>query len=396
MESVQTYIGKEIEYYNGSPRANSQKVRLLDTTLREGEQSPGVSFSVRQRLQIAWMLDYFGVDAIEISPVVSKGHEEACREMLRTGLKAEIVAHGRALRDDVDLCIKCGAKWVAMYHSVSDLHLEHKLKITREKALERISDAVSYAKSFGVKVRITMEDASRTEPDFLVKACEIAAEAEADRISLPDTVGVLRPAGMHRLVRTVKEAVDTPIDLHCHNDLGMALANALAGIEAGADQIHVTINGLGERVGIVSLAEAAVALTLLYGMKLDVRLEMLKELSDLVQTYTGERTSPSKPLVGENAYRHKAGTHLAAMIRDSRAYELFPPEVVGNRRRLVFGELTGRNGASYLMKILGLKPDEENATRLAEGLKSLRIGDLFEFSVNRDLHPEALRVRKEV
>ena len=376
---------KYANLYNGLETPLPERILLLDTTLREGEQSPGVSFTNRQRLQIAWMLDYFGVDAVEISPIVSRDHEESTRAMLKAGLSATIIAHVRALTSDIDVALRCDANWIALYHSVSDVHLKYKLRVSREEAVRRSVEAVEYAKAHGLHARFTAEDASRADPDFLKTVCRAVSEAGVDRISIPDTTGVMRPFGMYRMVRTMHETVDTPLDVHCHNDAGLALANALAGMEAGATQIHVTINGLSERVGLVSLAEAAVALILLYGMKLNVRLNMLQELSQLIETYTGIRTPPSTPIVGENAYKHKAGTHVAAVIRNSQAYENIPPNAVGNRRRLVFGELSGKNSMAFLLRMLGMDPSPAQASTLAQGLKNLRCGDLFELDLTEDM-----------
>ncbi|NWG10055.1 MAG: 2-isopropylmalate synthase, partial [Nitrososphaerales archaeon] len=294
-------------------------VLILDSTLREGEQAPGVSFTMRQRLQIAWMLDYFGVDAVEISPIISPDHKESCRRLIKAGLSADILAHVRALPGDIDVALDCDASWVAMYHSISDIHLSHKLRISREEAIKRSVDAVEYAKSHGLRLRFTLEDASRADPLFLEKISKEIAGAKADRIGLPDTLGILRPKGMYNLVKMVRKVVDIPIDVHCHNDLGLATANSLAGVEAGASQVHVTINGLGERVGIAPLAEVVMALALIYKKELKVKLDMLGELSDLIDSYTGAKTPESKPIVGDNAYKHKAGTHVAAIIREPAA-----------------------------------------------------------------------------
>ncbi|MGH2639454.1 MAG: homocitrate synthase/isopropylmalate synthase family protein, partial [Rhabdochlamydiaceae bacterium] len=321
--------------------AGLSRVNILDSTLREGEQSVGISFSKRQRLQIAWMLDYFGVDFIEISPVISDSHRESVREMKKAGFSAQILAHGRALPEDVDVSRSCDVEWIAMYHSISDVHLRYKLHISREEALQRSLRAIDYAKSHGLKLRFTLEDASRANPEYLKQFVSEVSRAGADRISIPDTVGIMLPSGMRRLIELTKSATNKPIDVHCHNDLGLALANSLAGVEAGADQVHVTIDGLGERVGIASLAETTMALRLLYGMNREFRYEMLSELSALIASYSDTEIPRSKPLVGRNAYTHKAGTHLAAIIQNPEAYELIPPKAIGNSRRIVFGELSG-------------------------------------------------------
>lgn len=365
------------DLYNGQG-GDARRIRVLDSTLREGEQHPGVSFTSKQRIQIAWMLDYFGVDQIEISPVVSGDHEEATKTIIRQGLRADIVSHGRALREDIDVSRRCGAEWVAAYLGVSDIHLRDKLRISREEALRRAVETVEYAKAHGLKIRFTVEDGSRADPEFLVSVCRAIEEAGVDRISLPDTVGAMRPAGMYSFVRTVRGEVGAPLDAHVHNDVGFALANAFAACDAGADQIHTTIDGIGERTGIPALAEVAVALTYLYRSPNDFRLDMLQDLSRLIEEYTGIRPYDSKPIVGASAYKHKAGTHLAAILANPAAYEPVPPREVGNRRRIVFGELAGKTGAAYLMGLLGLDADDGQARAVAAGLKGLRMGDLIE------------------
>jgi len=381
---------------SGDPETRVGNVSILDSTLREGEQSVGISFSKRQRLQIAWMLDYFGVDSIEISPVISESHRESLKEMKRAGFSAEIISHGRALTSDIDVALSCDVGWIAMYHSVSDIHLRNKLHVSREEALERSIEAVEYAKRHGLRLRFTVEDASRANPEYLSHFISEITKAGADRIGIPDTVGIMLPEGMKNLVKLARRSTVAPIDVHCHNDLGLALANSLASIEAGADQIHVTIDGCGERVGIASLAEVTMALRLLYGVKRQFRYEMLSELSSLIASYSNSQIPNSRPLVGKNAYTHKAGTHLAAIIQNPETYELIPPKTVGNSRRIVFGELSGKNGAAFLLKTLGLDPSAEQSQKLARRLKNLRVGDLFELGLTDEMEAEAVRMTENI
>lgn len=369
---------------------NPKKIRVLDSTLREGEQHPGVSFTNKQRIQIAWMLDYFGVDQIEISPVVSEDHKEATKTIIKQGLKADIVSHGRALKEDIDISLSCDAKWCAAYLGISDVHLKDKLRISKQEAMKRSVETVEYAKSHGLKIRFTVEDGSRAEPTFLIELCKAIEEAGVDRISLPDTVGIMRPIGMYNFVKKVRDSIDVPLDVHVHNDIGFALANAFASCDAGADQIHTTIDGIGERTGIPALAEVAVALTYLYKSTNDFRLDMLQDLSRLIEEYTTIRPYDSKPIVGSSAYKHKAGTHLAAILRNPAAYEPIPPRAVGNRRKIVFGELAGKTGAAYLMSLLGLDKNEENAKAVAAGLKGLRMGDLLEIPLADSLEKKII------
>ena len=364
-------------------KRDRKKIRVLDSTLREGEQHPGVSFTNKQRIQIAWMLDYFGVDQIEISPVISDDHMQATKTIIKQGLQADIVAHGRAIRSDLDIAIKCDASWCAAYLGISDVHLKDKLRITREEAMSRAVDTVEYAKKHGMKIRFTVEDGSRADPDFLVSVCKEIQSAHVDRISLPDTVGIMHPAGMHEFVSYVKGKIGTvPLDVHVHNDMGLAVANALSACDAGADQIHTTIDGIGERTGIPPLAEVAVALTYLYRSGNDFRLDMLQDLSRMIEDYTGMPSYDSKPIVGASAYKHKAGTHLAAILKNPAAYEPIPPRAVGNRRRIVFGELAGKTGAAYLMSLLGLERSENQAKAMAAGLKGMGMGDLIDLPLS--------------
>lgn len=372
---------------------SNKEIRILDSTLREGEQHPGVSFTNKQRIQIAWLLDSFGVNQIEISPVVSHDHFEATRTIIKQGLKADILAHVRALKSDVEVAIDCNATWVATYMGISDIHLSTKLKISREEAKIRALEVADFIKSHGLKSRFTMEDASRTDPLFLVEMCKEMNSRGIERISIPDTVGIMRPQGMYNLVKMVYDSIDTKIsslDVHCHNDVGLALANALSGCEAGANQIHTTIDGFGERTGIPSLAETAVALSVIYGMPNEFRLHMLKDLSRTIVAYTHMETPESKPIVGESAYKHKAGTHLAAILQNPSSYEILEPRLVGNRRKIVFGELAGKNGAAYLLSLLGLESTTVEAAKMAKGLKELRMGDILELYLDERLERKIL------
>jgi 2-isopropylmalate synthase len=402
MSLISEDVNHYAHLYNESDKDN-RTIKILDSTLREGEQHPGVSFSTKQRIQIAWMLDSFGVDQIEISPVISEDHFVSTKTILKQGLRADILAHVRATKSDVDIAIGCGATWIATYMGISDIHLAAKLKITKEEAKIRALEVADYIKAHGLKARFTMEDASRTEPRFLIEMCKEMNLRGIERISIPDTVGIMRPRGMYNLVKMVYDNIDSSrssLDVHCHNDVGLALANGLAGCEAGANQIHTTIDGFGERTGIPTLAETAVALTLIYKSNNRLRLHMLKDLSRTVSQYTNLGIPESKPIVGDSAYKHKAGTHLAAILKNPSAYEILEPKLVGNRRKIVFGELAGKNGAAYLLSLLGLETDEHEAKTLARGMKDLRMGDILELYLDDRLERKILNdaspdIRKE-
>jgi len=268
------------------------------------------------------------------------------------------------------------------------------LRISRDEALDRAVKTVEYAKSHGLKIRFTVEDGSRTEPQFLIKVCKAIEDAGVDRISLPDTVGILRPMGMYNFVKRVRSEIKTPLDAHVHNDIGFALANAFAACDAGVDQIHTTIDGIGERTGIPSLAETAVALHYIYKSPNDFRLDMLGDLSRLLEQYTSIRPYDSKPIVGSSAYKHKAGTHLAAVLKNPAAYEPINPREIGQRRRIVFGELSGKAGAEYLMSLLGLEKNTSSAKNIAAGLKNLRMGDLLEIPLEDEIERKIISNEK--
>lgn len=392
MSLISEDVNHYAHLYNESDK-DKRTITILDSTLREGEQHPGVSFSTKQRIQLAWMLDSFGVDQIEISPVISEDHFVSTKTIIKQGLRADILAHVRATKSDVEIAIGCGATWVATYMGISDIHLAAKLKITKEEAKIRALEVADYIKAHGLKARFTMEDASRTEPKFLIEMCKEMNMRGIERISIPDTVGIMRPRGMYNLVKMVYDNIDSSrssLDVHCHNDVGLALANGLAGCEAGANQIHTTIDGFGERTGIPTLAETAVALTLIYKSNNRLRLHMLKDLSRTVSQYTNLGIPESKPIVGDSAYKHKAGTHLAAILKNPSAYEILEPKLVGNRRKIVFGELAGKNGAAYLLSLLGLETDEHEAKTLARGMKDLRMGDILELYLDDRLERKIL------
>ncbi|HLD59824.1 MAG TPA: hypothetical protein VI912_02445 [Candidatus Bilamarchaeaceae archaeon] len=351
---------------------------ILDTTLREGEQAASISLDVEQKLSLAQMLSDFGVNFIEISPIVSDEQFHVTKELNAAGLKPSIVSHLRAKKEDIDVALKCDSQWVALFLSSSAIQMETKLQITPDVAIKRARETISYAKDHGLKVRFTCEDSSRTDIEFLKEICKAAEEARVDRISLPDTVGGMIPSRMKNLVQEIGSAVSTPLDVHCHNDLGLALANSLAAYEAGATCVHTTINGVGERAGIVRLAELVVAAEVCYNLKLPVKREMLTKLSRVFSTYTNTTTDPFMPLVGVNAFRHKGGTHLSAVLKNEKTYELISPESVGNRRTFVLGEYSGKGIMKYLADNLGMELNEEQLARELRKIKQKK-GDLVEF-----------------
>ncbi|MBS7287214.1 MAG: homocitrate synthase [Candidatus Freyarchaeota archaeon] len=349
------------------------KVILLDSTLREGEQTPGVSFTMEEKLEIAKMLDDVGVGMIEAgSPMVSEGVKEAVKKIANESLRAEVIAHVRAVKEDVDLALDCGVDRVAIFMGTSPIHRKAKFKLSEKEIIEKVVKAVEYARDHGVKVRFTPEDATRTERDYLVRVCSAALEAGADRISVADTVGIMTPDSMYELVSFLSQKLSgARLDVHCHNDLGLAVANSLAGMKAGADVIHVTVNGLGERAGIASLSEVAVALKVLMGIDPGIKFHLLTELSSMVERYSGVYLSPHTPIIGTNAFSHKAGVHIAAVLADPATYEAFDPSILGRRRKIVVDRYAGKHAVKAKLDELGVEVDEEQLEKITKKIKEL-------------------------
>jgi 2-isopropylmalate synthase len=330
-------------------------LEILDTTLREGEQTPYVNFTVDEKLEIAKMLDRVGVDMIEAGdPSVSTNVARAIECIAALGLRAEIVAHSTATRRGVDRARECGANRVAIFYATSQIHLDSKLHKTQKEALGIIQEHICYAKSLGLQVRYTPEDASRTDFDYLVEVCNTAIKAGADRISFADTLGIMQPHTMFERLRMFrKKLLPCKIDLHCHDDYGLALANAMAGIRAGADCIHTTVNGMGERSGIPDLAETLLAFQNLEGGE-KFNLQPLMELSAYLEKVSGFFLAPNKPITGQNAFSHKSGVHTNGILKDPRTYEPFDPSLLGRERKIVIDKYTGKSAVAARLDEYGI------------------------------------------
>ena len=370
-------------------------IEILDSTLREGEQTPYVNFLLDEKIAIARLLDKVGVEMIEAGdPNVSPSVAEAVKEISSLRLKAEIVAHSLATRRSIDKARECGVARVAIFYGTSRIHLESKTHKTPEEALEIICEHVRYARSLGLKVRYTPEDASRTEFEFLVRACNSAIEAGADRISFADTLGILQPHEMHRLIRDLRRRLlPCKIDLHCHNDYGLALANAMAGIRAGADCIHTTVNGMGERTGIPDLSETILAFHNLEG-KGHYKLESLVEISSQLEKISGFFLAPNKPITGQNAFTHKSGVHTNGVLKDPRTYENFDPALIGRERKIVIDKYTGKRAVTSLLAAYDVIVEGEELDRLVEEIKTE--GDRRKFLFDADIIEIAERVTGRV
>jgi 2-isopropylmalate synthase len=349
-----------------SLRTDSNRVIIFDTTLRDGEQSPGASMNLEEKRRIALVLEELGVDVIEAGfPIASNGDFEAVREIGRTVRNAAVAGLARAARKDIDRAWEAlsGAARprIHTFISTSPLHMKYKLQMEPEAVHEAIVDSVSYARNLCEDVEWSPEDGSRTEHDFLCRCVETAIKCGARTINIPDTVGYAVPEEFAALITMLKNRVPNidkaVLSVHCHNDLGLAVANSLAAVQAGARQVECTINGLGERAGNAALEEIVMALRTRQDAMpyhTGINTEVITKASRLVSTVTGFLVQPNKAIVGANAFAHESGIHQDGMLKHAGTYEIMTPESVGlNRSTLVMGKHSGRHAFKAKLKELG-------------------------------------------
>ena len=371
-------------------------VRIFDTTLRDGEQSPGFSMNTEEKIRLARQLAVLGVDIIEAGfPIASRGDLEAVRMVAREVRSVPIAALARAKKDDVSAAIEAlqpaAASRLHIFLATSDLHLQVKLNMTREQALEAIGSMIRYGRQHVAEVEFSAEDAGRTDIDFLCQVCSVAVDAGATTLNLPDTVGYAVPEEYGAMFLRVREYLGDPqgitLSAHCHDDLGMAVANSLAAVRAGVRQIECTINGIGERAGNASLEEVVVALAVRkesFGVTTNINLEQLFPTSRMLTEITGAQVAPNKAVVGANAFAHEAGIHQDGIIKNPLTYEIISPQAVGvPARSLVLGKHSGRNALKMSLRDLGYEPSSSElaecyrrVTALADKSKQVRQRDL--------------------
>jgi isopropylmalate/citramalate/homocitrate synthase-like protein len=362
-----------------------EKVFLFDTTLRDGEQMPGVTFTIDEKIMIAHQLDELRVPKIEAGfPITSPGETESVKKIAALGLTADVVALARPLKEDVDKALDCDVPYIHVFISTSDLHIESMMKTTREEVLNQTVEGIEYAKEHGVFVEYSPQDATRTDMGYLKKVCNAAENAGAELLNIPDTVGVLTPRMTYEFFRELKDSTTVPLSAHAHNDLGQATANTLAAIEAGAEQAHVTINGLGERAGNASLEEVVLSLAAQYDIKTGINTEKITETSKLIERLSGVYMPPNKPIIGDNAFAHEAGIHVHGVLSYAANYEILNPEYVGKRSRIVAGKHAGRHGIENMIRDMGVEPTREQLKTIAEEVKKL--GDTGKTVTDADLY----------
>src|SRR5580692_7852540 len=372
-------------------------VRIFDTTLRDGEQSPGFSMNTEEKIRMARQLAALGVDVIEAGfPISSRGDLEAVQQVAREVRTVPIAALARAKKQDVEAAIEAlepaAAPRLHIFLATSDLHLRVKLNMTREQALDAISSMIRLGRNSVGEVEFSAEDAGRTDIGFLCQVCQVAVDAGATVLNLPDTVGYAVPEEYGEMFSQVREHLGDPqgvtLSAHCHDDLGLAVANSLAAIRAGVRQIECTINGIGERAGNAALEEVVVALAVRknsFGVTTNIRLEELFPTSRMLTEITGAQVAPNKAVVGANAFAHEAGIHQDGIIKNPLTYEIISPQAVGvPSRSLVLGKHSGRNALRMSLRDLGYEPSDADlaecyrrVTTLADESKNVRARDLM-------------------
>jgi homocitrate synthase NifV len=353
-----------------------KRIKIVDTTLRDGEQTAGVVFSNQEKIRLARMLEDIGVDQIEVGiPAMGGAEKESIRAIAQCCRRASIMAWNRAVLSDLKHSLDCGVDAVAISIATSDLHIKNKLGKTREWVLESIAAATEFAKKAGLYVSINAEDASRSDFDFLVQFAKTGLAAGADRFRFCDTIGLLNPQSTYERIQALHQALpDLPIEMHTHNDFGLATANALAGVTAGATYVGVTINGLGERAGNAPLEEVVMALHYLYNYETGVKTAKLKELSEYAAMASGRPLPVQKAIVGNNIFTHESGIHVDGALKDPRTYEAFAPEEVGLNRHIIIGKHSGTAAIINKLHTLGFNIDEKTARELLPRVREYAVG----------------------
>lgn len=352
----------------------SNSVNICDTTLRDGEQTAGIVFANLEKFRIAKMLDEVGVQQIEAGiPAMGGDEKKAIRRIANMGLDASILGWNRASVEDLQHSLDCGVDSVALSMSSSDIHIEHKLHKSRQWVLDAVEEAVSYAADHGLYISCNAEDASRADLDFLVEFSKVAKDAGADRIRYCDTIGLDDPFSAYERVKTIIDKVDVDVEMHTHNDFGMATANSVAGIKAGARFVSTTVMGIGERTGNTPLEEIVMASKHILDLDTGIDTSKFLELVQFVARASNREIPAWKPIVGTNCFAHEAGIHADGVIKMMSNYEPFSPEEVGLCRRIVIGKHSGRNTLIAALEDRGIELKDDEAISLLERVRAASV-----------------------
>lgn len=353
---------------------NGRELKFVDTTLRDGEQTAGVVFANSEKIMIAEMLSDLGINQLEVGiPTMGGDEKDAIKQIVKKNLKSSIMAWNRAVVSDIEQSIDCGVDAVAISISVSDIHIQNKLKTSREWVIENMVKATEFAKKNGLYVSVNGEDASRADEDFLIEFIEAAKQAGADRFRFCDTVGVMDPFTIRNKIERIYNKTKFDIEMHTHNDFGMATANAIGGVLGGANYVGVTVNGLGERAGNAALEEVLMSLIHVLMCHSNIDTRRFKELSEYVSRASGRELPAWKAIVGSNMFRHESGIHADGALKDPKNYEAFDPSEVGLERQIVIGKHSGRAAVVNKFREYDIELDDEVASRVLDVVRSTSV-----------------------
>jgi len=348
-----------------SEKIDPKLIKIDDTTLRDGEQTAGVVFANEEKIHIAKMLDDIGVHQIEVGiPAMGGDEKEAIKRIASMGLNCSLLAWNRAVISDLGASRECGVDSVAISISSSDIHIEQKLRKTREWVLESVRNSVDYAKKYNLYVSVNAEDASRTDMEFLLQFARNARDAGADRLRYCDTLGIMDPFETFMRIKTIKDIIGIDIEMHTHNDFGMAVANSIAGIKAGANYVNTTINGLGERAGNAAFEELVMALKHIENIDLGFNTKKFKEMSEYVANASGRIIPSWKPIVGSNIFVFESENRIKLYNANPRNYELFDPEDVGLEFKVILGKYSGFYSLKYKLELMGFSFNDSQISEL--------------------------------
>jgi len=352
----------------------TQRIYIDDTTLRDGEQTAGVVFANDEKLHIARLLAEVGVDQIEAGiPTMGGDEKDAIKAIVDLGLPISVLAWNRAVVSDIQDSIDCGVDAVAISISASDIHIQNKLRKSREWVLESVRKSCVFAKNAGLYVSVNAEDASRADLEYLLQFAENAKQSGADRMRFCDTVGVLDPFSTYERVKLISDEVGIDLEMHTHNDFGMSTANSIAGVMAGATYVNTTVNGLGERAGNAVLEEFVMALKYVFGMDLGLRSARFRELCEYVANASNRPIPTWKPITGGNLFVYESEGRASGVLRDPSTYEIFAPGDVGLQRRFVFGKYSGPSVLRQKLRQYGREMEEEQIPQLVDTLRDKSI-----------------------